>query len=358
MDEAIQYIEELLRTNECVIIPGLGGFVAVSVEARMQKEEHLFLPPHKEISFNLSLRHDDELLLSMWVERQKLTKSEARLKMQTVVGEMWRELTANRQLQLGKIGRIYYNERSEICFESMVDEFFFPDYFGLQPFRCLEWRYLEDAAAYSSSEKEVQKEYIHIRIPRYHLRQWMVGAAIMLVLMLISKPVETSVTDYASLIPSACQTQVAVRETPVVQIVPVVSDLETEITPSSSEKTESVQEEVSAKHTETIVSSPSVQSKTVVESVKEPEKTVKKPANKRTYYIVIGSVTTAKEAQELIVKQKAKGYVETASITCDGRIRVYVKHFADRAEAEAYLNTFRDKNPQQADAWLFSYLNR
>ena len=45
MIELAQHIEVLLLENDCVIVPGLGGFVAHYTPAMRVAEENVFLPP-------------------------------------------------------------------------------------------------------------------------------------------------------------------------------------------------------------------------------------------------------------------------------------------------------------------------
>ena len=46
MIELAQHIEVLLLENDCVIVPGLGGFVAHYTPAMRVAEENVFLPPY------------------------------------------------------------------------------------------------------------------------------------------------------------------------------------------------------------------------------------------------------------------------------------------------------------------------
>ena len=52
MIELAQHIETLLLENDCVIVPGFGGFVAHYSPATRVKEENIFLPPTRTIGFN------------------------------------------------------------------------------------------------------------------------------------------------------------------------------------------------------------------------------------------------------------------------------------------------------------------
>lgn len=56
MIELAQHIEVLLLENDCVIVPGFGGFVAHYAPATHVKEESLFLPPTRTIGFNPQLK--------------------------------------------------------------------------------------------------------------------------------------------------------------------------------------------------------------------------------------------------------------------------------------------------------------
>ena len=58
----IAHIERLLVVQDCVILPGVGGFVRQSVPAAYDKDAHTFTPAYKELTFNADLRHADGLL--------------------------------------------------------------------------------------------------------------------------------------------------------------------------------------------------------------------------------------------------------------------------------------------------------
>ena len=50
MKTLARHIEQLLLSNDCVIIPDFGGFVAHHVAATFDEQEQLFLPPHRTIA--------------------------------------------------------------------------------------------------------------------------------------------------------------------------------------------------------------------------------------------------------------------------------------------------------------------
>ena len=60
--DIVRHINNLLLKHNCVIVPGLGGFVANYKSARIHPVNHTFTPPAKEIVFNTGLKHNDGIL--------------------------------------------------------------------------------------------------------------------------------------------------------------------------------------------------------------------------------------------------------------------------------------------------------
>jgi hypothetical protein len=57
-----KYIRELLLQHDCVILPGLGGFIANYKPAAFDTSQKSVLPPSRQILFNPNLVHNDGLL--------------------------------------------------------------------------------------------------------------------------------------------------------------------------------------------------------------------------------------------------------------------------------------------------------
>lgn len=62
-----RHIEILLLENDCVIVPGLGGFVAHHAEASYDENDALFLPPYRTLGFNPVLQMNDSLLVQSYI---------------------------------------------------------------------------------------------------------------------------------------------------------------------------------------------------------------------------------------------------------------------------------------------------
>ncbi len=65
------HISSLLFEHECVVVPGLGGFVSNYSPARIHPVQHLFQPPSKTILFNPELKNNDGLLAKFIAENEK-----------------------------------------------------------------------------------------------------------------------------------------------------------------------------------------------------------------------------------------------------------------------------------------------
>lgn len=132
--DIIKYIEELLYANNCVVLPGFGGFVANYKSATINQFQNKFTPPSKSISFNRQLTKNDGLLLSHIVTTTNCTYAEAEKQIQVFVADLHKELKQNGAVELEKIGRVFTNDQGSLLFEPSLDNNFLLDAFGLYSF--------------------------------------------------------------------------------------------------------------------------------------------------------------------------------------------------------------------------------
>ncbi|HEY5570284.1 MAG TPA: SPOR domain-containing protein [Bacteroidales bacterium] len=339
MVELINYIEKLILAHNCVIIPELGGFVVRQRQAQIQGNEHLMVPPGKEIGFNTELKHNDGLLAEMYMKGHQVDYPTACIMLEKDVCALKTRLNEKRNVNLGKVGRLFLNERSVMQFESSA-ELIFPEYYGLAAFRCVELRYLEQPKSISLVPKE-KEEYIHIRIQRSFVRQIAAFAAAVLLFVLISTPVKNPTADYASILYASNEGngRKLITETPTDTITPLTGQ-----TPDALQAaTDSTM--LTPKATP-VVSQP-------IASEPMQELTPAKHTG-RSYYIIVGSVETIKAAERQVADQKAKGFTKVGYIERDGRVRIYVDSFTDKKLGEQAVIDFRKAHPEHTDAWLFS----
>lgn len=127
------YISELLYVSDCVIIPGLGGFVANSRSAFLNPAQHTFSPPVRRIAFNASLRTNDGLLANYVSRREGITYGDAVTKIKYFVEDVITRLQADELVQFEKIGSLNFDKESRIQFEPDTTENYSLDAFGLTP---------------------------------------------------------------------------------------------------------------------------------------------------------------------------------------------------------------------------------
>ena len=110
------HIERLLLTNDCVIVPGFGGFVSRTIPEAKEEEAHRFRPVRKEIVFNGTLRHTDGLLPESYMRMYGVDYQEARLMMDEDIESLRATLEREKRITLGRIGAFSVGEEGQVIF--------------------------------------------------------------------------------------------------------------------------------------------------------------------------------------------------------------------------------------------------
>ena len=134
MIELSKHIEILLLSNDCVIVPDFGGFMAHHVEAKYDKEEGIFLPPQRVIGFNPKLKMNDSLLVQSYIEAYDLRYPEALEKIEDEVNEIRQHLENEGKYEFTNIGTLSLNEEGNYIFEPNNAGLLTPDFYGLCAF--------------------------------------------------------------------------------------------------------------------------------------------------------------------------------------------------------------------------------
>ena len=109
MIELAQHIEVLLLENDCVIVPGLGGFVAHYTPAMRVAEENVFLPPTRIIGFNPQLKMNDGLLVQSYMAVYDTDFSDATRIVEKEVAHIFTALHEEGKVDLPNIGELRYS---------------------------------------------------------------------------------------------------------------------------------------------------------------------------------------------------------------------------------------------------------
>ena len=134
MIELAQHIEKLLLDNDCVIVPGLGGFVAHHTPSVRVEEENLFLPPMRTIGLNPQLKMNDGLLVQSYMEVYNTSFSDATRKVEHQVEDLVRHLHEEGKADLPNVGELRCSIRGTYEFEPYDDKITTPYLYGLASF--------------------------------------------------------------------------------------------------------------------------------------------------------------------------------------------------------------------------------
>ena len=129
-----RHIEILLLSNDCVIVPDLGGFMAHHVDARYDEEEQTFLPPLRTLGFNPQLKINDSLLALSYVEAYDISYPEAMQCIEDEVNELKMHLQNEGSYELNDIGTLTLNEDGNYVFSPCEAGILTPTLYGLGSF--------------------------------------------------------------------------------------------------------------------------------------------------------------------------------------------------------------------------------
>ena len=171
MIELAQHIETLLLENDCVIVPGFGGFVAHYSPATRVKEENIFLPPTRTIGFNPQLKLNDGVLVQSYMSAYDTSFADASRIVEKEVNEFIGLLHEEGKAHLDNIGEIHYNIYGNYEFVPYDYKITTPSLYGLDSFE------IHELSALQQKEKvlvptyqEKEKKTFEISINRAYLR--------------------------------------------------------------------------------------------------------------------------------------------------------------------------------------------
>jgi len=126
------YISELLYRHDCVIVPGLGGFITNYRSAQIHPVSHTLRPPSKSISFNVQLQSNDGLLANYISACESVSFATAQTKIEHFVNTIQNDLEHKKEAKLAKIGVLSCDLNGKISFEPDYSINYLQDAFGLE----------------------------------------------------------------------------------------------------------------------------------------------------------------------------------------------------------------------------------
>lgn len=134
MKELSRHIEILLLNNDCVIVPGFGGFVAHHRTAEYVTEEEAFFPPQRTLGFNPQLQLNDSLLVQSYVEAYDISYPEALHRIESEVEEIKQKINVDGSYEFHGIGVVNKNSDGHYSFEPCMAGLLTPSLYALDSY--------------------------------------------------------------------------------------------------------------------------------------------------------------------------------------------------------------------------------
>lgn len=365
MNELAKHLEILLLENNCVIIPGFGGFITHHSNAHRIEDEELFLPPTRTIGFNPHLKINDGLLVQSYMQAYDTDFADASKRVDEAVETLTSSLQKNGTIEFHGIGKMSLTIDNICEFHPNEDGLLTPELYGLSSFAM---RILSSDSR--NEEKRINpaanpQNVYEIKINRSFLKYAATVAAAIITFFFLSVPVENTYVEeenYAML--DAGGIFESIRN----------HSLATSILPVQ-QKNNSQQKTIPAKNNRKNLKPVSIRTEKVapreIKAVKvenETKKTEITPASQvrenpevktspvviqqsAKYNIIVASVGTRKDAEKMVTNLKSKGYSAASVIEGNGKTRISLMSFGNQQDAYSKIKRLKEEGAFK-DAWV------
>lgn len=134
MQQVTQHIVKLLYKHNCVVVPGLGGFVANYQPAKVHPTSFIFNSPSKSVAFNVHLSTNDGLLADAIAQEDGISRSAAEAQILHFVDMIRTALAEQKPVKLAGIGRLTMDVEGQIRFLPDNAQNFLLQSYGLPSF--------------------------------------------------------------------------------------------------------------------------------------------------------------------------------------------------------------------------------
>ncbi len=376
MIELSRHIESLLLTHDCVIVPGLGGFVTHYVPARRIAEEQLFLPPSRSVGFNQQLTLNDGLLVQSYMQAYDTNYPETLKLLEEGVNRMKQQIEEEGQFELSGIGTLRLGIGGKYSFTPCEAGVLAPELYGLDalPLRSLEQDVADDDQAQPLHTAKHRTRKVSLRRSEGHYtfsihREILnyVAAAVVAVFFYVlwATPVthvgnvEQTASNFFERLFTApeaeAQPEVSVKsQQPAVQPqaqAPQVQTPAPETPESAAPEAEQASEQAEAAP---VAETSPVQAEPVETAADAaPKATPAKVAQSQAgrFTIVLASAITQANATQFVAQLHEAGYPEAEVYKRGRMVRVVYGSFQTEEEAQAQLRKLRQSDAF-ADAWV------
>ena len=354
-------------SNDCVIIPNFGGFMAHYVPARYDETDNSFLPPLRTLGFNPQLRLNDHLLVQSYIEAYDISYPEALRRISNEVEELKQTIRTEGEFQLNGIGTLRLNEEGNYEFSPCEAGILTPSLYGLSSFEFMPLMQVaeKDSVREEATEKEVtsnaeeislqhdasttsaeesaedEKTNDTLVISMSWVRSAVAAAAAILLFFVYSTPVSnSSMDDYqeSNMLPIAATQSVQKMFSDNGLLLTTTTENEAVTTDTTSTDNTAVEEE----------------SKLEAENKVAEETKVAEEATP-SYTIVLASETTRYHAEEFVARLAKKGIEATVTpMKFSEKVRVTYGSYTSDEEVHDQLRQLRTQYDVFHDAWVLN----
>lgn len=380
MNELSRHIEILLLSNDCVIVPGFGGFVAHHKVAEYDMEEKTFYPPQRVLGFNSQLVLNDSLLVQSYAEAYDLSYPEALRKIENEVEEIKQQIEIEGEYKFRGIGTVSKTAEGYYDFEPCVAGLVSPSLYGFTSYIMDAVNGVADADGASDTEDSAEKKLLSAAdvvtgetevdvkddaedtedveddevedeeeergIYVSYKKMWYAAAA-SLILLLLPLAYNSLTVGRGSQSSNVIRGSVGDTGKEVVSKIGEGIDTFMKATNSESVPADTVN-----------ITEKTVKQETAGEAVADTkaqaEKTgeVSKETVKGQYSIIMASRVSKRGAEDFVKRLNRAGYKEASVYESGSMRRVVYGSYGSEREAERALNVLKKKNETFAGTWV------
>lgn len=309
MIELGQHIEILLLTNDCVAVPGLGGFIAHNIPAKYN--DGFYLPPMRTLGFNQSIKLNDSLLAQSYVETYDISYPEALRRIADDVEQINAIIDNEGSYEFRGLGKLSKTNGNSLLFSPDERGLMTPDLYGLAM--------VPVAACGKAKRSEKDKEDRYVQIKVSWLRNAAAVAAIIVLALLVTKPIA--------------------NKHPMMSLSNIDSSIFTFLMPKTVETSEPIIDYAKPVETDSIAIVDTIQPDTIA-------------VDNDKYTLILASRITQKNAEAYASAIRANGHEEVYTFEKNGILRVGYGSYP--TETEAY-NALRHLSSSRffTEAWVF-----
>lgn len=322
MDEIALHIDFLLHTHDCIIVPGLGGFVVNMTEVERSGLWGLNAPTC-ELIFNSKLTYNDGLLAESLMKTNNESYEVAIKRIESASQELRSRLMKEEQIVWNNLGTFKINKENNLIFLPNKS-YIRPQFYGLSNAN------IKPAALVLSTTRENENA-----LPvKFIVRLVSTAVAVALLFFFVT-------VSYNNSNPKSQQAEIVSK--------PLIFNKGQyrAVTPKKSSSASAVtKNNLVATKTEKSIHS------TSLPATADSNKAHSMQSLSASYYIVVGVYEVREVADKTLDTLIKQGFNAASMIERPRRLDVYAASFSDRKEAQTFLQKFQTENSRYRDAWI------